>query len=226
MHIIFIYFFIMRGQSTMRECTHKTTIDIDVLAHSVSSFRTLFSTLSPEGHFLPKTLRQPHFLLKTPWAGSPSLNHRENIQHCWPKKCQIAHQRPLLMEFNQHFSSSSRETLSVLTYSLRGYLAQATVKATFQAQEGLSRMPFLTRKQTTCENRILRISCKQSNINMNHMDMIQFNKHEPHGYDFVHMNMNHMYAHMNEPHMNHMHEPHMNHMHEPHMNMICRHEHP
>lgn len=125
------------------------------------------------------------------------------------------------MEFNQHFSSSSRETLSVLTYSLRGYLAQATVKATFQAQEGLSRMPFLTRKQTTCENRILRISCKQSNINMNHMDMIQFNKHEPHGYDSLHMNMNHMYAHMNEPH-----EPHMNHMHEPHMNMICRHEHP
>lgn len=110
------------------------------------------------------------------------------------------------MEFNQHFSSSSRETLSVLTYSLRGYLAQATVKATFQAQEGLSRMPFLTRKQTTCENRILRISCKQSNINMNHMDMIQFNKHEPHGYDSLHMNMNHMYAHMNEPH-----EPHMNH---------------
>jgi len=110
------------------------------------------------------------------------------------------------MEFNQHLSSSSRETLSVLTYSLRGYLAQATVKATFQAQEGLSRMPFLTRKQTTCENRILRISCKQSNINMNHMDMIQFNKHEPHGYDSLHMNMNHMYAHMNEPH-----EPHMNH---------------
>ena len=29
----------------------------------------------PEIHFLPKTLRYPHFYLKTPWARSPTANH-------------------------------------------------------------------------------------------------------------------------------------------------------
>ena len=76
--------------------------------------------LYPERHFLLKTLRYLHFLLKTPWARSPFLNHHTNSQQHVLQKRSNCTPPTLLIHFSQHFSFSSPETVSVLTYSLRG----------------------------------------------------------------------------------------------------------